>query len=165
MEANPGDPALCLSLSQTSQVAPGTPTCGPNGQNVVYTRANGEIVEGTRSPLGIDFAAGNQYMWTIGKSRYNALQTSLRFNGGDASFLVAYTYSRSKDTGSTRGDSLNPFDYQQTWALSRYDLPHNFVVSYGYTLPFEKWIGHPSRLLGGWSISGVTRLTSGFPSR
>jgi hypothetical protein len=163
VEANPGDPALCLSLSQTSQVAPGTPTCGPNGQNVVYTRANGEIVEGTRSPLGIDFAAGNQYMWTIGKSRYNALQTSLRFNGGDASFLIGYTYSRSKDTGSTRGDALNPFDYEMTWALSRYDLPHNFVVSYGYTVPFEKWLGRPSRLLGGWSISGVTRLTSGFP--
>ena len=28
-QANPGDPALCLSVSQPSQVAPGSATCGP----------------------------------------------------------------------------------------------------------------------------------------
>ncbi len=162
VEANPGDPALCLSLSDPSQVAPGTPTCGPNGQNVVYTRANGEIVNGTRSPLGIDFAAGNQYMWTVGESKYNALQTSLRFNGSRTSFLVSYTYSKSMDNASARGDALNPFNHEATWALSQYDMRHNFVVSYSYNLPFDKWSG-PSRLWSGWSISGVTRLTSGFP--
>jgi hypothetical protein len=163
VEANPGDPALCLSLSQPSQVAPGTPTCGPNGENVVYTRANGQIVNGTRSPLGIDFAAGNQYLWTIGKSKYNAVETSLRYSGRRTSLLASYTYSQSKDTGSTRGEALNPFDHELTWALSRFDLRHNFVVSYVYTLPFERWVGHPSRLWSDWSISGVTRLTSGFP--
>jgi hypothetical protein len=163
VEANPGDPALCLSLSQPSQVARGTPTCGPNGENVVYTRANGQIVNGTRSPLGIDFAAGNQYLWTIGKSKYNAVESSLRYSGRRTSVLASYTYSQSKDTGSTRGEALNPFDHELTWALSRFDLRHNFVVSYSYTLPFERWVGHPSRLWSDWSISGVTRLTSGFP--
>ena len=38
-EANPGNPALCLSVSQTSQVMPGTSTCGPNGENGTYTTA------------------------------------------------------------------------------------------------------------------------------
>ncbi|MGB9515249.1 MAG: TonB-dependent receptor, partial [Candidatus Acidiferrum sp.] len=51
-EANPGDPALCLSLSQPSQVAPGSPTCGPFGENGVYTSASGQIINGTRGPLG-----------------------------------------------------------------------------------------------------------------
>ena len=32
IEANLGDPALCLSLSQHSQVVPGTPTCGAGGE-------------------------------------------------------------------------------------------------------------------------------------
>jgi hypothetical protein len=49
--ANPGNPALCLSLSQPQDVVPGTPTCGPFGENQVYTRANGTVVNGTRSPF------------------------------------------------------------------------------------------------------------------
>jgi len=36
--ANPGVPALCLGLSNPQAVAPGTPTCGPFGENGVYTR-------------------------------------------------------------------------------------------------------------------------------
>ena len=36
VEANPGNPALCLSLSGPQDVAPGSPTCGPFGENLVY---------------------------------------------------------------------------------------------------------------------------------
>src|SRR5262249_663780 len=32
-DANPGNAALCLSLSQPSEVVPGSPTCGPFGEN------------------------------------------------------------------------------------------------------------------------------------
>ena len=70
-EANPGDPALCLSLSQLSQVAPGSATCGPFGENNVYTSASGQVVNGTRGPLGPDFGS-NTYQTTIGNSNYNA---------------------------------------------------------------------------------------------
>ena len=47
--ANPGNPALCLSLSQQSEVAPGSPTCGPFAENLVFTRANGTD-RGERNP-------------------------------------------------------------------------------------------------------------------
>jgi hypothetical protein len=163
VEANPGYPDVCLSLSKPSQVAPGSPTCGPNRENEVYTRANGEVVYGTRSPLGIDFAAGNQYMTTIATSNYNALETSVRYSGREASFLASYTYSKSMDNASARGDAMNPFTYTEPLALSGFDLKHNFVVSYSYTLPFERLVGHPSRFSSGWTIAGVTRVTSGFP--
>ena len=33
--ANPGNPALCLALSKPSAVAPGSPTCGPFGEDTV----------------------------------------------------------------------------------------------------------------------------------
>ncbi len=36
ISANPGDAALCLSLSQPQDVAPGTATCGPFGESGVY---------------------------------------------------------------------------------------------------------------------------------
>jgi hypothetical protein len=51
-QANPGDPALCLSVSQPEQVAPGSPTCGPFAENGVFIRANGEVINGTRVLLG-----------------------------------------------------------------------------------------------------------------
>ena len=35
---NPGNPGLCLSLSQPNEVAPGTPTCGPFGEETSYIR-------------------------------------------------------------------------------------------------------------------------------
>src|SRR5260370_10498859 len=47
---SPGNPALCLSLSQPQDVMPGTPTCGPFGENTVYTRADGTVINGTPSP-------------------------------------------------------------------------------------------------------------------
>ena len=50
--ANPGNPALCLALSQPSAVAPGTPTCGPFAENTAYITASGQIVNGTRTALG-----------------------------------------------------------------------------------------------------------------
>lgn len=57
--ANPGDPALCLSL----------PGCGPNGENNVYTTAAGQVVNGTRRPLGPSFGSVS-YQTTIGTSAY-----------------------------------------------------------------------------------------------
>src|SRR4029077_8113719 len=75
--ANPGTPALCLALSKPSAVAPGTPTCGPFGEDATYTLANGRQVSGTRSPLGPAFA-NDDYDASIGNSNYNSFQASLR---------------------------------------------------------------------------------------
>ena len=35
--ANPGNPALCLALSKPSEVAPGSQTCKPFGEDTVIT--------------------------------------------------------------------------------------------------------------------------------
>lgn len=44
--ANPGNPARCLALSRPSQVAPGSSTCGPFGEDTTYTTTTGKIVQG-----------------------------------------------------------------------------------------------------------------------
>ena len=160
-EANPGDPELCLSLSQPSQVAPGSATCGPFGENNVYTAASGQVINGTRGPLGANFGS-NTYQTTIGNSNYNALQLSLRHNSKMLEVFAGYTYSKSLDNASNLGEEVNPSNPSLSRALSAFDMTHNFVVSYNYQLPITKFLP-ANRWTKGWSFSGISRFSSGFP--
>jgi hypothetical protein len=58
---------------------------------------------------------------------------------------------------------MNPSNMRLTRALSAYDVPQNFVVSYTYELPLSKLAGSRRRLWDGWQISEITRFISGFP--
>ena len=160
-EANPGDPALCRSLSQPSQVAPGSATCGPFGENNVYISSSGQITNGTRGPLGPNFGSVT-YQTTIGNSAYNALQLSLRHRSRSLEVFAAYTYSKSLDDASNLGEEVNPINPSVSRALSTFDMTHNFVVSYEYQLPLTKVLP-ANRWSKGWSWSGITRFSSGFP--
>lgn len=95
--ANPGVPSLCLALSQPQDVAPGTPTCGPFGENGVYTRANGTIVNGTRAPFSNEIGSDG-YFANMGNSNYNALQLTLKRTKG-ASRCSPATATVSRSTG------------------------------------------------------------------
>ena len=50
-EVNPGNPALCLALSQPEDVAPGSATCGPFNESSTFVTAAGETIDGTRCAL------------------------------------------------------------------------------------------------------------------
>jgi hypothetical protein len=119
---------------------------------------------------------------SIGISRYDSLQATVnkRLSHG-FQFLAAYTLSRSVDTGQ---DSLGSaafgvygatvfgeqvFNDQNDVGAQRgpsdFDRRHRFVVSYTWQLP-EPASGRrfsPSKLAGGWAISGVVTLQSGLP--
>jgi len=159
---NPGNPALCLALSKPSAVAPGSATCGPFGEDTQYVTAAGQVVNGTRGPFGSAFG-NDDFEGSFGNSTYNSFQATLRHSGPRLSFLIGYTYSKSIDEASALGDTVNPFDYKVTRALSAWDLRHNLVASYDYRLPFEKLTTKARLLTEGWTISGITRISSGFP--
>jgi hypothetical protein len=161
IEPNFGNPALCLSLSQPSEVVPGTLTCGANGEDTVYYPIGGGQVDGTRGPLGPNFGS-NALQSTIGRANYNALELSARHTSGRLEFSAAYTYSKSLDQSSNIGEEVNPFNPALSYALSSFDVTHNFIFSYEYQLPFDR-LPHPNRLSRGWSLSGITRFASGFP--
>jgi hypothetical protein len=161
-QANPGDPGLCLSVSQPSQVAPGSATCGPFGENGVYTRADGTVINSTRTTLGPNYGTVTKQT-SIGYSRYNALETNLRYTKGPATIMAGYTFSKSVDVSSNLGEQVDPFNVAASEAPSAYDMRHNFVISYNYELPFAQWFNSHSQLATGWSISGTTRFSSGFP--
>jgi hypothetical protein len=162
LAANPGNPALCLSLSQPSDVMPGTPTCGPFGENLVYTRSNGQVVNGTRAPFGNDFGT-DVYFDAMGNSAYNSLQVSLKHTGGGLTLMSSYTWGKSLDQASNLGEQVDPFNYGLTRAPSSFDIRQDFVTSYRYEFPFDKLFHHTGKATRGWAISGITRLSSGLP--
>jgi hypothetical protein len=161
-DVNPGNPGLCLSLSQPQDVRPGTPTCGPFGENNVYTRPDGTVVSGTRFPYPNTIGTNAVYQ-NMGNANYNSLQTSLKRTAGRFTFLASYTYGKSMDWTSSIQEQVNPFDFRKEYAISAFDLKHNFVLSYNYEVPFDKLFHVSNRLTQGWAISGVTRYATGLP--
>jgi len=179
LSANPGNPAACLALSTPSAVMPGTATCGPSGENAVYTLPGGTMVGGTRTPLnqlvspstngvvtlasGPTVAFGNDsYFINIGNSAYNSFQINWRHTSGRLQTLLGYTFSKALDSASGYGEQVNPVNPKLSRGLSAFDSTNNFVFSYNYRLPFDKLEG-PKMLTNGWEISGITHFSTGLP--
>ncbi|MGA9391938.1 MAG: carboxypeptidase regulatory-like domain-containing protein [Candidatus Sulfotelmatobacter sp.] len=162
VSTNPSSQSLCLSLSQPSDVAPGSPTCGPFGEDGIITSKTGQVFHGTRVGLGSNYGEITAQR-TIENSNYNALETNLRYVGRRSDFLLGYTYSKSIDQGSNVGEQLNPLNLAATRAISAWDMRHNFVASYRATLPFDLLFRRSDRLTDGWNIAGTTRFSTGFP--
>jgi hypothetical protein len=162
ISANPGDPAQCLSVSQTNEVMPGTATCGPFGEGGTYVTSSGLVIQGTRGPFSSHFDAIT-YQKTLGNSNYNALEINLRHSQGPMELLLGYTYGKSLDISSSLAEPVNPLDPNLSKAVSAFDMRQNFVVSYKYELPIDRLLNRRNRLAEGWSLTGITRFSTGFP--
>ena len=162
ISANPGDPAQCLSVSQTNLVMPGTATCGPFGEGGTYVTSSGQVIQGTRGPFSSQFDAIT-YQKTLGNSNYNALEINLRHHHGPLELLAGYTYGKSLDLSSSLAEPVNPVDPNLSKAVSAFDMRHNFVTSYKYELPIDYLVHRRNRLTEGWSLTGITRFSTGFP--
>ena len=142
--------------------APGTVTCGPFGEDNVYTTASGQIINGTRGPLGANFGS-NANQATVGNSNYNALEVSMRHTSGGLQIFAGYTYGKSLDHSSNLGEAINPVNYALSYAISSFDVKHNVVVSYEYELPFDLLFHAANRWTKDWTLSGVNHFSTGFP--
>jgi hypothetical protein len=160
--ANPGNPALCLALSNPANVAPGSPTCGPFGEDNTYTTAKGQVIQGTRVGLGPNFG-NDMYISSMGNSTSNALEASLRRTGSTLDMTLSYTYGKSIDPASSLGEAVNPYNFRRSRALSAWDMTHNFVATSRYSLPLDRFFGRAKGLADGWAVSSIVRATSGLP--
>ena len=110
-----------------------------------------------------------------GKSVHDALQVKLdkRFSAGFQA-LVSYTYSRTKDDITPAG--IHPLLKDQkilspgSGGTKMLDIPHLFVISASYELPFgpgkpfaSSAAGLGRALLEGWTLSVITNYHSGDP--
>jgi hypothetical protein len=107
--------------------------------------------------------SNDEFEASVGNSNYNSFQASLRHSTKHLDFMVGYTFSKSLDQSSSLADPVNPFNPNQTRGLSAFDLKQNLVATYQYQLPLERFLPGPKMLTRGWEVSGITRLSSGFP--
>jgi len=107
----------------------------------------------------------------IGKSQYHSVQLKLdkRFSNG-LQFRTFYVWSRLENNRANSGQRggggvQNPIDTQAgEWSLADDDVPHSFVLSGVYQLPFGKGMsGVMGKLLNGWTVNGILRYDSGRP--
>jgi len=152
VSVNPGDPTLCLSL----------PGCGPFGEDSTYTNGAGQTVQGTRVGQGPGYGE-NTADKSIANSNYNALEATLRYEHHSSQFLLSYTYAKSIDQGSNLGEQLDPINPRHSRTISAWDIRHDFVASYKWSIPLDQLSGRSNRLTEDWSITGTTRFASGLP--
>jgi hypothetical protein len=116
-----------------------------------------------------------------GKSNYNALQVSLRQRSWHGlEYLASYTFGKTLSnnlgyygSGFTANEGpywMNAYQPEWNYGPAFFDVRHNFVLSANYELPFgrgRKWGTGWSRLSnalgGGWNLSGIFQVRSGFP--
>jgi hypothetical protein len=81
---------------------------------------------------------------------------------------VHYTWSRTRDMATHSnggGQTMDNYDIQRDYGPAAWDIPHRFVASYIYDIPFFKDSTQPllRHVVAGWQISGVTTVQSGTP--
>jgi hypothetical protein len=123
-------------------------------------------------------ASGIQYLMAASNGDYNALSVKLtqRF-GSNLNGLFSYTWSKSlDDTSAIRGTVGADFSPQNAlcptsceYGPSDFNIPHRFVASILYLLPFgrgQRFLnrgGALNQIVGGWQLSTITTLQSGSP--
>jgi len=101
-----------------------------------------------------------------GTSRYNSAQFKLekRFTQG-YTVLAAYTWSKFTE----KVFKLNATDTEYEERLSEFNVPHRFVVSGIWELPFgreRRWAnesGLADAFVGGWSVQAIGQMQTGRP--
>jgi len=139
---------------------------------------NGQVQQALRPFPQYGFIATDCCLQNVGHSTYHALVTSVerRFSQG-LNLQASYTWAKT----ITNADSIinvtngvqqlqDPTNSKSQKAISNQDIPHTFVVSYLYQLPFGKDRhflsgGNPflRAAISGFEIGGVQRYQSGEP--
>jgi carboxypeptidase family protein len=127
-------------------------------------------------PAGARFANDVISQQFNGQATYHSLQTRLerRLNNG-TSFLASYTWSKSIDDVSGIGTGFDDlaqdsYNLAAQRAVSNFDIPHKFVFSSTWALPFgqnRRFLKTPgpvvSALFNDWQVNGILTYQSGQP--
>ncbi len=149
-----------------------------NNSNRVYYPSTGQYTYYTPQ-------FSSMFAWrSIANANYHAMQVTLRRgNSHGLQFDVNYTLAKSIDlasdaervgaassTSSLNNVIINTWSPKQERAVSSFDVRHQLNANWIYELPVGrgKLLGGSSpgwlnAIVGGWQLSGLFRITSGFP--
>ncbi len=79
-----------------------------------------------------------------------------------------YTWSRTRDIATHSnggGQTMDNYDPERDYGPAIWDVPHRFVASYIYDIPFLKESSNAilRHVVAGWQVGGVTTIQSGIP--
>ena len=151
---------------------------GANGVATPYTAFNGQLQQSLRPFPQYAYITTDCCLQNVGHSSYNALIASLerRFRQG-LTLQVSYTWAKDITNADSAINTTNgvaqeqdPFNSKSQKTISNQDIPHTFVLSYLYELPFGKnkpFLSGGNRLvrsvIGGFQVGAVQRYQSGQP--
>jgi hypothetical protein len=127
------------------------------------------------------YGYGNAFLEQIvtnGRADYDSLQMRMQKRmGAGLAYTLAYTWSKalgdfldhlSAGGGAVGNFPQNAYDMAADYGPLAFDIPHRFVASAIYELPFGA--GRPfltsgvaAAVLGGWSVNGILTLSDGRP--
>jgi hypothetical protein len=133
----------------------------------IPTYVNGNIFYPSGSPLSNPQLANTTTWWSSGDSNYNALQVDVSHRlAHGLQIRGVYTHSKSLDDGTAWNSSVGtnapgfvmfPPNPKIDWGLSTYDVRDAAVINATYEIPYR------NKIWGGWSVSAIETLQSGFP--
>ncbi|MGE0360577.1 MAG: carboxypeptidase regulatory-like domain-containing protein [Vicinamibacterales bacterium] len=136
------------------------------------------------SPVVFPYAQygyGNAFLEQIvtnGRADYDSLQVRMQKRmGGGLAYTLAYTWSKalgdfldhlSAGGGAVGNFPQNAYNMAADYGPLAFDIPHRFVASGIYELPFgagRRFLtdGPGAAILGGWSVNGILTLSDGRP--
>jgi hypothetical protein len=138
---------------------------GSTGRHLYFHYDGNAIASVNNIPLNPQVNSVN-YFDNVGHSSYNAMMAGLKHQFSHQFMLDAeLTWGRSMDTSSAPyEEQFYPYDTSLNWGRSDYDIRRQEKI-FGLWQPmfFRGQHNVMERLVGGWSISGILNLHTGFP--
>lgn len=132
----------------------------------IYFHENPNAVPAARGYTLNPQIGGGDYWGVSGSGNYNALLAELKHQFSRQFMADAqFTWAKSMDTSSAPySEQIYPYARQLNYGRSDYNVGKAFKL-YGMWQPVffhgsRKWI---ERIAGGWTLSGILNLHSGFP--
>ncbi len=115
--------------------------------------------------LNDDIRGGITELNSAGTSDYHAFEAQVqrRYSNG-LLFQTSYTFSKAISDADTQRGQLDLLDRRFGRSVSGFDVPHRFVGSFLWDVPFAKnTSGVINRVADGWNVGAIATFQSGTP--
>jgi hypothetical protein len=157
-----------IHLVQTTQSINGAEVASPS--NPIYGVTTNAVQSGSsfitnarlRVPILGLAPTGGDYSDTVGSEKFNSFQATLRKRLSYGLTLeAAYTFSRAFN--NIPSNYNNPLNLQALYGLNSNYRPQRLTINYSWNIPTGHLSGVANKVLGGWTLAGVTTIQDGTP--